>query len=235
MRAVLAILVSILATAALAAEERILFDVRLGSIKAGELQIAASEGGGRYALKGRMQSTGLVAAIRKVRYDASTRGRLSRGRYVPSEYSEVTNSGRKEESAVMAYRGGVPQVKQYSPPREPGPHDVDPSTQGGSLDPLTALYAVFRAVPEAEACATGFRTFDGKRVAQFETSKTSASADEIVCTGVYRRIAGYDPEELSERQQFPMTMVYRPAGNGLWHVSQMELQTLYGKARMIRK
>ena len=233
-RAWVAILVAVWAFPA-NAQEQIRFDILLGSIKAGELEIAASEGAGRYALKGRMRSTGLVAAIRKVRYDASTTGRLSGGRYVPSQYSEVTHSGKAQNSAEMAYRSGVPQVKVYTPPRAPEPTDVDPSTQGGSLDPLTALYAVLRAVPENAACAAQFRTFDGKRVAQMQVSKASASADQIVCNGVYRRIAGYDAEELAERRQFPFTLYYTPGENGLWRVSRMELQTLYGKARMIRK
>ena len=233
-RAWVAIVVALWAADA-TAQEQLRFDVSLAGVKAGELEIAASEGNGRYAIKGRLRSTGLVAAIRKVRYDASASGRVSGGRYVPSRYSEVTNSGRKQHSAEMAYRSGVPQVKVYTPARAPEPTDVDPSTQGGSLDPLTALYAALRTVPESQACTAQFRTFDGKRVAQLQTSKASVSADQIVCNGVYRRLAGYDAEELAERRQFPFTLYYSPRGDGMWRAERMELQTIYGKARMIRK
>ena len=228
----------LIAPAMSAAEEResIFFDIRLAGIKAGELQIGARRAEDRYALAGRLESTGLVNMIRRVRYDARAEGRVRPGGLVPSFYEEDTHTGSRESSAVMAFRSGVPQVRETRPPKPPGPLDVDPSTQGGALDPLTALYQVLRTVPEAEMCPERTRIFDGRRATMVTMTRVVDPDDGTrQCDGVYARVAGFSEEDLRERRYFPFKLTYRPLDGGHWRVERLDVTSLYGKARLVRR
>ncbi len=100
------------------------FDLVLKGITAGTLTFSATQSGKGYGVQGKLQSSGLAALIRKVRYDAKVKGSVSKGRYSPSSYSEKADTGKRQSESVMAYKGGVPQVVSYNPPRDPGPNDV---------------------------------------------------------------------------------------------------------------
>ena len=114
----------------------------------------------------------------------------------------------------MAYKAGVPQVKSYNPPRPPRAEDISPATQGGTVDPLTALFAVLRTVPEAEACMAKLVMFDGRRRSQVVLTAPQRTDDGITCRGEYRRLEGFSPEDMAEKSRFPFTLTYRAAGDG---------------------
>ncbi len=228
----LALAASLPAPAARSAE-RMIFDIYVLGLKAGELEIASALGQSRYALAGRLESTGLIGAIRRVRYGAETQGRARRGSFVPELYSETTVTEDRRNSARMAYRNGVPQVKSYSPPRAPDPEDVDPATQAGALDPLTALFVALRDAPQSQACRTSERLFDGRRATRLNIEPVPG--DPLRCRGLYRRVAGYDAEELAERRDFPFEMRLEPNGNGTLRVAEIEARSIYGRARLVRR
>lgn len=234
LRLAFALLVSA-AGAASAAEERMAFDIRIGGIKAGELEIAGRIENGRYSLAGRLQSTGLVAAIRKVRYDVRARGTFRDGTFMPRRYTEITYSGNRNSEAEMLYRSGVPQGKTYTPARKPDAQDVDPATQGGTLDPLSAMFAVLRARDADRACEISIRTFDGEKAARVGMERIATAEDEIICQGAYVRVAGFDAEEMADRRVFPFRLSLSPGSDGLWRVSSLELQSLYGRAQLVRR
>ncbi|MDU8942882.1 DUF3108 domain-containing protein [Ovoidimarina sediminis] len=236
-RAVFAAVFVLLAGMAGAEErESIFFDVKLSGFKAGELQIEALTTADRYALAGRLESTGLLNVVRKVRFDARSEGRTGAFGIQPTRYEEETNTGSRESAATMEFRRGVPQVRETRPPKPPGPLDVDPATQGGSLDPLSALYAVLRAVPEGESCPERTRIFDGRRATMVTmTPVEEPEAGTLQCKGVYVRVGGFSEEDLRERRYFPFTMTYRPRDNGLWQVERLDVTSLYGKAQLVRR
>ena len=231
----LVIAVLLLGTGGSQAQERLRFDVLFSGLKAGELEIAGRIENGRYSVAGRVESTGLVGFVRKVRYDATTRGRVQSGRFVPELYTERADTGQRKSEAEMAYRRGVPQVKVYRPAREMDPDGVDPATQGGALDPLTALFDVLRARPGDAACSTSSRTFDGQRAARVDVERVAAGEGTLVCQGNYQRIAGYSEEEMAERRVFPFTLTLARNGGGAYEVRTVELQSLFGRTRLIRR
>ena len=213
--------------------ERAVYDIYVLGVKAGELEIASTRNGRQYALAGRLESTGMLSAIRRVRYGAETKGRISGGRFVPDVYSESTDTGQRRNSARMEYRRGVPQVKTYSPARDPKPEDVDPTTQAGTLDPLTALFSILRDAPRAAICDAAERVFDGRRATELRTQPVAG--DPSRCRGVYRRVAGYDAEELAERREFPFEVTVTPAGGDRVRVTEIVMRSLYGRARVVRR
>ncbi|MEM6635464.1 MAG: DUF3108 domain-containing protein [Pseudomonadota bacterium] len=211
------------------------FDVYIGSIRGGTLSYKGTEQGGQYSTAGRAQSVGVIGALTRARYEAQSQGRLRGQTFVPSAYSEEANTGRRQSKARMSYIGGVPQVKEYEPVQGPKPYDLDPSQQGGTLDPMTAIYMVLRDQPGAQVCKMRFDMFDGRRRSRILLANAERKDNRIICTGRYERVAGFEPEEMAERQFFPIRVEYEPGTDGFYVVDRVVITTLYGRARLLRR
>ena len=211
------------------------FDLRIRGISAGSLVFSGVQEGAGYAVNGKLQSGGLVGMLKRVRYDAQAQGRISKGRYVPSSYSEAADTGKRQSQAVMGYRAGVPQVTQYQPAQKPRSYDVDPSTQGGTVDPLTALYATLRDVDAGQECNRSLQIFDGRRRTELVLGAPQATAAGVSCAGEFRRVAGYSADDMAEKTRFPFTLSYAPVEGGRMRVVEVATDTLYGRATLTRR
>ncbi len=218
-----------------AAQDQATFDLILKGIRAGSLSFSAVQDGANYTVTGQLKTTGLLSLLRKIRYDASANGTVTGTRYVPATYTENADTGKRRSQAVMAYKAGVPQVKSYNPPRAPKAFDVDPATMGGTVDPLTALYATLRTVAAGEECKVSITLFDGRRQSQVTTGERQEAGEQVVCQGEYRRLAGYSAEDLAEKTRFPFSVIYSPTADGMMAVTEVSMDSLYGKARLVRQ
>lgn len=216
-------------------EERASFDISLRGITAGRLAFAAAEEGNRYTVSGRLESTGIAAMLRKFLYTAQASGSSTQGRLSPARYSEDADTGKRQSRSTIEFRGGTPVKVVTSPERDPRPYDVDPATMRGAVDPVTALYATLRDVAPGRECASDQRMFDGRRATQITLSKPQRQGDRVTCTGEYRRVAGFSPEDMAEKTRFPFTLTYAPAPDGRMRVIEVTTDTLYGKAVMKRR
>ncbi|WP_245890923.1 DUF3108 domain-containing protein [Albidovulum aquaemixtae] len=216
--------------------DRAVFDLSLRGIHAGTLSVSGAIEGGRYAVAGVLQSGGLLALVRKVRYDARSQGRYTGGRFTPARYEEDADTGKRKSQSVMEYRSGVPQVKVYNPPKPPRDGDLDPATQGGTVDPLTALYAALRDVPAQSACRLKLTLFDGRRRSQVALGEPKKNGDGgVSCAGEYRRLAGFSANDMAEKSRFSFVLRYEPTGGGKLRVRDISMDTLYGKGRLTRR
>jgi hypothetical protein len=211
------------------------FDITLKGLRAATLSFTGEQAGSAYSVSGKLESKGLAAVVRKVRYDARARGSVAGGRYTPAAYSEQADTGKRKSASVMEYRKGVPQVKSYDPPREPKPDDLDPAKQGGTVDPLTALYATLRDVEAGQECKVALQMFDGRRRSQIALSGRKAEGANVTCRGEYRRIAGFSAEDMAEKTRFPFVMTYAPVEGGRMRVQTITTETLYGTATLTRR
>ncbi len=211
------------------------FDIYLRGIKAAQLGFTAIEDDGQYSAAAKMQSKGLVGVFTTITYDAKAQGRAVDGDYVPSLYEETRNRDGKIRTARMEYRRGVPLGRELTPARAPRAEDIDPSTQGGTWDVMTAIFAIFRSMPEDEVCGLDQILFDGRRVARIEMSNPQNSGNTITCTADYVRVAGFQDADKAEQTVFPFKLTYEPVGDGDWHVTRMEITTAYGSGRMVRR
>lgn len=212
------------------------FSVSIRGFTAARLELRGWADDQAYDVAGTLASAGLLGWVKHIRYDATARGRIAAAGPVPSRYTEKADTGKRQSQAVMAYRGGVPQVKSYDPPRPPRTEDIDPATQGGTVDPLTALYMVLRDLPAAQACNLRLTLFDGRRRSQVVLGPAATDdRGRIACDGEYRRLQGFTPEDMAEKSSFPFRLTYGDAGGGLVHVTEISMDTLYGKGRMIRR
>ncbi|MBZ4023765.1 hypothetical protein CKO11_15030 [Rhodobacter sp. TJ_12] len=216
--------------------DHIAFDVLLKGIKAGELVIDGKIQGNRYGVIGVMQTTGLAAALKKIRYDASADGTFSRGVFRPRSTKISARRGESRSKNAVIYKGGVPASVIHEPPRAPRPNDVDPAKQGGTIDPLTALYAVLRDVDRDEACKLKVVMFDGTKRSQVALSTPQAAGDGVICAGEYRRLAGFSDKDMAEKTRFPFTLTYAPTPDGQrLQVVEISTDTILGKGRLKRR
>lgn len=212
------------------------FDLVLRGISAGSLTFSANQQGEGYVVVGRLASSGIMAMIRRVAYDARAEGVIRGGTYTPTRYAETADTGKRSSESVMDYKGGVPQVRVYNPPREPAAWDVEASTQGGTVDPLTALYATLRDVAPGGECDRALKMFDGRRASQLTLGPPQAlEGGAVTCSGEYRRVAGFAPEDMAEKTSFPFSLTYLPTEGGQMRVVEVTMDSLYGKARLIRQ
>ena len=211
------------------------FSISIRGLSAATLTLNGAAMGQRYQASGTLKSAGLLGLVKTIRYDAKVEGRRIADRAVPVRYSETADTGKRQSAAVMAYKAGVPQVKSYVPPRPPRVDDIDPATQGGTVDPLTALYLILRDVPAAKACAMKLTLFDGRRRSQIMLGKPAKSGDQITCAGEYRRLDGFTPEDMAEKNRFALSLTYGQSAKDMVHVTEISMDTLYGKGRMIRQ
>lgn len=210
------------------------FNIYVGPFRAGVLGFSGLTNGNEYAARGILRSTGLVGSLVRVSYEATSRGRVNGQQLQPLSYTEKANTGTRESEAVMEWRNGVPQVKEYRPARTPRPGDVDPRTQRGTLDPMTAFYKVLRDVPRSELCNIDFFMFDGARRSRVILSQPEPNGNGIDCVGEYRRVQGFSEAEMADRVSFPFTLRYVENGEGLWQLQEVTTQSTFGLARMRR-
>lgn len=227
-------LVGLAAPGALAEQARFSFVLR--GITAGSLDWTGSgDPGGGYAVSGVLKSSGLAAMVKRVRYSATAKGTITdEGVHVAGSYSEDADTGKRQSQSVMVWQKGVPTIQSYKPERQPRAYDVDPATQKGAVDPLTAMFATLRDVAPGEECRANLDLFDGRRASKLVLGSPQKTDDTVVCAGEYRRVAGFSPEDMAERTRFPFTLTYAPAGDRM-RVVEVAADTLYGKARLVRE
>lgn len=211
------------------------FDLTIRGIRAGTITFSGVEADGRYAVNGKVESAGLVAMLRKFRYIAKARGAVTDGRYTPTSYEEDADTSKRQSKSKITYRNGVPQQITYEPAREKRDKDVNPATMGGSVDPLTVLYATLRSVDPGAECTSSVKMFDGRRASQITLSKPVTEGKSVVCSGEYRRLQGFSEREMAEKTSFPFKLIYHPAEEGRMQVTEIILETLYGNATMKRR
>lgn len=216
------------------AQESASFSVSVSGITVGSFSFAANRKAEAYAVKARAASTGLAGIFRPFTLVSTVRGVENKGRYSPQSYVSQSDGARAGRGAEMSYSAGVPVVIRADEEREPGAPIVDPATQKGAVDPLTALYAVLRDTPPQTACQLDLRLFDGHRGSRMTLSNPKAAGTGITCTGFYRRIDGYPARELAERPTFSFFVTYQPAENGRLRAMELTLDSSYGPARLSR-
>lgn len=212
------------------------FDLVLRGLTIGNLAFTSVETGQNYALSGRVQTSGLAGMLRKMGYEASTQGRLTRGGFAPQRYAQTGGSGKRVTEEVLVWQGGVPRLEKQNPPRAPRENPIDPKSQRGTVDTLTAIYATLRDVPKGQECNVNLTLYDGRyRMGLQIGAPKSDAAGNVTCTGQYIRQGGFSAEEMAERVSFPFTLGYQPLGADQMRVREVAMETLWGRARLTRR
>lgn len=204
------------------------FDFFLSGIRAGELQFTGQNSGGRYTASSTIRSAGMVGIFADFFFDGSATGSVTAsGRVVPDSFVSRSKSPRAERDTRIDWQGGTPVSVSVEPPRSSAP---DPATQAGTLDPVSAGFALFRDSPAGEICNTRVDVFDGSRRSRLEIGAPKPGADgEISCAGRYARIEG-EEHSMSARKDHGFKLVFRTADDGLARLERIEAPTGFGTA-----
>ncbi len=221
-----------LALAAPAAAEEIVFDITLAGLRVATLVLDGTVTGDRYRVTGTIRTTG-VGAIRRVLWQAQAEGRVQGGSLRTLRYAEQVEIGPRRSATTVDWSGGVPVVTVTGEPREAGT-PADPAGQAEAVDPLTAMFAGMRDVPQAGACRLSLQVFDGQRATRARLSGPVA-AEGVTCTGLYTRLAGFADREMADRTRFPFTATFVPAGDGTLRLMELRTPTVVGSAVLERR
>lgn len=212
------------------------FDMHLRGLNIARLTLAddtSYRDHAAYAIAGRLESTGLAGLFRDLRFDMQSIGDWRDGEIISQRYIEDVNTGRRASQVDMRWQDGIPVVEASTPGTAQEPWRLDPATQRGTIDPLSAVYALARTRPLGQLCDWSQDVFDGQRRSALSLGPATQSGDHTICQGAYRRVAGFSPEDMSERTEFPFTAHFTQGPDG-WRLTQVDVQSLYGLVRITR-
>ncbi len=210
------------------------FDVTALGFKVGAFEMTVQETETRYSVSARFGTTGLVRLFRDMGFEMQASGRRRGRQFLPDDYSEHVNTGHRTSSAQMHYVSGAPQLTGGEvSDGEVAP--LDPATQGGTLDPLTALFTVLRDQRAETLCTADMQIFDGGRRTRVILTGRIQNRDSVTCIGQFRRIAGYPQDELESRRVVPLTITYAPGNKGMMQAQSALLRTVYGPVGLRRR
>ena len=218
-----------------AAEDTASFSLTLRGFTMGLITLTSSADAQRYAVRGVIVNTGFSRIFRQFSYNGAASGTIQGGQLRPDRYQEVADTGRRSSEALITYLNGVPTVERYTSPKEAGADSPEPATQGGTVDPLTAIYVLLRDVPRASACKLDIFIFDGKRRTSIAMHPAGKKDGLPICKGRYSRLQGFTEEEVKRHHKFDFVLNYREGIDGMLQVKDVSFDSFYGTAAILRQ
>ena len=141
--------------------EEAVFDFYMTGIRIGEVTLETEQTDGSYTAASRITTAGLIGVLADFWYNGAAEGELrDDGTVVPRRFVAKSKSPRAIRDTDIAWEGGTPVSVSVEPPRGSAP---EPSAQAGTLDPVSAGFAVLRAREPDRLCDTSVEVFDGSR------------------------------------------------------------------------
>ena len=219
----------------------------LAGLPVGSGSVVLDIAGDRYAMEASGQAMGLMRMFASGSGEATARGAISGGKFLPASYALNIRTRNKIQEVKMALVGGAVQRLVLEPPFEPST-DHAPLTEAhkrGVLDPLSASI-VAGAGPNGlapEACQRRMPVFDGRMrfdltlaYKRIETVRTAQGYEgpAIVCAVTFTPIGGHEKEKFAIkflRENRDMEIWFAPiAGTPFLAVYRIAVPTMLGPA-----
>lgn len=204
-------------------------------IRAGTITVNGTETKSSYSVKGTVTPTRLLKAFKDVGYSGSASGKRKGKHYYSKKYLGNARTGSRNSTVKMHWSGNKPVVDKYTPVREKRDYDINPSQQVGTKDLLTSGYATFKSAPIEELCNTVHKMFDGRRRTQITLGKPKISGNIATCQGTYKRIAGFSPNAMQKKVNFPFTIKYEHQNDETYRFKEFTSAATIGNIRATRK
>ncbi|SDL22192.1 DUF3108 domain-containing protein [Aliiruegeria lutimaris] len=221
------------ATAAAAEEGR--FAVSIAGFGAGTISFQGSEANGRYEASGQVASKGLASRLYPAQISVAVRGGVSGNRYAPAHYKETAIRKGKTKHATFRYANATPEVTKNPPDKNRKSYHAEAKDQKGTVDPMTAAFAILRDRPADLACNLDISPFDGRERTRIRMRGGTRKGDQLTCPGTYSRIDGFSDREMAEKVHWPFSVVYTVLPDGTHRVTEVVVPTTLGKVRMQRR
>ena len=209
-----------------------IFDVYILGLKLGRLAYAVEYKNNSYSAAGNLRSTGVLSAIAKYSFEASSQGKIERGVFKPKYYYERSDTGRRKEQKILRYfdHGIELETKKTAKPYWQGPNQ-----QMDALDPMSAIIFILRDQTEANVCKQNFAMFDGiRRVGIKFVEGEETTEGYLRCKGIYTRVGGYSAKELKDGTNFPFYVSYQIKSDD-YRVISFQMTTTRGRAKFVRR
>ena len=211
------------------------FSLYVSGIKAGNIRTDIRLNGSAFSVSGVLNPSSLLRTIRDVGYAGQSAGTHRNGTYSPRRYSAQTKTGSRNSQVKMRITDGIPSVDAYLPEREKRPHDITPADQKGVIDPLTAAATVFSDKTSKTLCNQMIDMFDGRRLSKLTLAPATIMGNSATCKGTYSRVAGFSPDDMQERVNFPFSLLYTRTDADTFRLMSFTTQTTFGSLRAKRK
>ncbi|WP_425043476.1 DUF3108 domain-containing protein [Primorskyibacter sp. S87] len=210
-----------------------LFDVKIFGIKLGEFQIGGTNSVDRYSATARFRTTGIVDLVGRVHFDLSSGGARQDGQFTPVFYAEELDTGRRQSSARLDYTAGVPRLTGGSLGDEER-EVLDPQKQGGTVDPLTAMFMAARDQNTLELCNIDRIVFDGARRTRLMMKDRRKEDDQVICSGKFVRLGGYSERQLNDGREFTFEVTYAPVQDAM-RMDRAVVRSSRGTVTLVRR
>lgn len=215
-----------------AASEDATFDFYVSGIPVGKMSLDTSQTAASYTSRSRIEAAGVLGALLTFTYDGVSSGRIaSDGSIVPDSFRARSISPGTDRRSSIDWKNGAPASVTVDPPRK---HPPDPTQQAGTLDPISAAFAILRDRPADRLCDKTLTVFDGSRVSRLRLDPEQDAGDTITCAGNYARIEG-EAHSLSSQREFPFQLVFVKQPNGDGRLQRIQTQTTFGRAVLERR
>lgn len=213
--------------------ENTVYDLYIAGFKAGEFTTDVRLNGDSYKGTAKIRPTGLLKAVAKVRFDASSHGRVQGRRLIPKSYDETTVGPDRISTVKLKFANNLPQIVAMT---TNSGSEIPPATPPkGSVDMMAMIIELGRSVGPENLCRQKYTLFDGQRTIKVAIAKPAFAKTGATCVGVYKRLAGFSPRELKRGDTLKFTLKYGKTSDGLFRLSSFETGTHFGRAKAIRR
>src|SRR3954465_10014004 len=143
-----------------------------GGITMGNMNLDASLRGTDYHAVSTLQTSGVINAFWQSEIQATSSGKLSGKTLAPALYDSfyTGQAGKKQEVSLTYETGGAPPTLFADPVYATTGFDVKPDDTKNTLDPLSAITAIFSGIAGAP-CSANAPVFDGRRRYDIELTR----------------------------------------------------------------
>lgn len=171
----------------------------LGVVVLGTASYEITANATRYAVRANVQTSGLARLFDQTEISATSTGAISGGAISWTRY-DISHAYSGKFRRIRMDRRGASVTAQIAPAYgDMGSPAATDAQQGGSYDPLTAVFALGRQIGIARACNGAVLVFDGRQHYRLSVSPRGQgsfngggySGPALHCTFRYEPIAGF--------------------------------------------
>lgn len=230
--AALALALAAGAGAARAASEAATFDFYVSGINVGKMSLDTTQTETAYTSRSRIEAAGVLGMLLTFYYDGQSSGQIKAdGSVVPARFEARSKTPRTDRRSSIDWKNGLPVNVQVDPARK---HPPDPAKQAGTIDPISAGFAILRDRPVDDLCDKTLMVYDGSRVSRLRLGPEQVAGDSITCVGNYARIEG-EAHTLSGQREFPFQLVFSRQPGDTGRLERIQTDTSFGRAVLERR
>ncbi len=184
---------------------RATYSISAAGLPVAEVQLRFTLDGPGYSVESRMRSLGIARLFLRGEQVSRSEGAWAAGLPRPRLHLSQGNwRGVLRQTRLEYGPDGAPRVAVLTPAQDMPRSPVPPAATPGTMDGLSAIAGLARHVRDTATCETAARSYDGRRLTQFEVARDPAppppGGAALRCVIEARTLAGYaldrDPEEV---------------------------------------